>query len=494
MGTAADMRNGVLLVLSTCLMCGQGMPGSWDIGVPSAAGQATRDAGGRLRIVAAGENIWGRADSFHFEARPVRGDVDLSAIITWDTPGGHEHKKAGLMLRAGLAPDDPHASVMVHGDGLIALQYRREKGGPTEEVKAPWRARARIRLMRHGDVISMEVALGEGAFQPAASLTVRLPEMVYAGHAACSHDPNDRQIAVFSRMALTELGVAAEADRTLESTLETVNIETGQRRVIYRAREHFEAPNWTRDGKHLLINGGGRILRIPVEGGMPQHVPTGNVRVNNDHGLSFDGKWLIISGSVDRKPSQIFVLPADGGELRLVTPLAPSYWHGISPDGKTLVYCASRNNDYDIYSIPFEGGQETRLTDTPGLDDGPEYSPDGRWIYFNSVRSGLMRIWRMRPDGTSPQMVSQGPPSADWFAHPSPDGRWIAYLSYDASVEGHPANKDVTLRLAEPDGSNPRVLVTLFGGQGTINVPSWSPDSREFAFVSYRLVPRSAPQ
>jgi Tol biopolymer transport system component len=283
-------------------------------------------------------------------------------------------------------------------------------------------------------------------------------------------------------------GFALAQGQTVESSLEILHLQTGERRVVHRAAEHFEAPNWTPDGKTLIFNGGGKLWRIPVAGGKPEQIPAGDVRANNDHGISPDGKWLIVSGSSEGKPSRIFVLPIEGGTPRLVTPNAPSYWHGISPDGKTLVYCAQRNGEFDIYSIPFEGGPETRLTDTPGLDDGPEFSPDGRWIYFNSVRSGLMRIWRMRPDGSGAEMVSKGPPSADWFAHPSPDGKWIVYLSYDPSVTGHPPNKEVTLQIAMPDGSDPRVVVKLFGGQGTINVPSWSPDSREFAFVSYRLL------
>ncbi len=270
--------------------------------------------------------------------------------------------------------------------------------------------------------------------------------------------------------------------------METVELATGRRRIVRRAIEHFEAPNWTNDSQTLVYNGGGKIWRIPVSGGTPVHVSTGDIRVNNDHGLSPDNRWLAISGNIARGQSQIYVMPATGGEMRLVTSKTPSYWHGWSPDGKTLAYCASRDGEYDIYTIPVEGGEETRLTTVKGLDDGPEYSPDGRFIYFNSVRSGVMRIWRMKPDGSDQEMVSQGPPSADWFAHPSPDGQWLVYISYDASVEGHPANKDVTLRVAPAAGGPAKTLVTLFGGQGTMNVPSWSPDSKRFAFVSYRMV------
>jgi Tol biopolymer transport system component len=334
----------------------------------------------------------------------------------------------------------------------------------------------------------MEVAPPNGEFESSGALTVVLPETVHAGLAVSSHDDKDLQTAVLTGVEVKEPGIASIKERVVESTLEIVELATGRRRIVRRAIEHFEAPNWTNDGQTLVYNGGGRIWRIPVAGGTPVHVSTGDIRVNNDHGLSPDNRWLAISGSVARGQSQIYVMPATGGEMKLITPKAPSYWHGWAPDGKSLVYCASRDGEYDIYSVPVEGGEETRLTTVKGLDDGPEYSPDGRYIYFNSVRSGVMRIWRMKPDGSGQEMVSQGPPSADWFAHPSPDGQWLAYISYDASVEGHPANKDVTLRVAPAAGGPAKTLVTLFGGQGTMNVPSWSPDSKHFAFVSYRLV------
>jgi len=274
--------------------------------------------------------------------------------------------------------------------------------------------------------------------------------------------------------------------RPVESTLETVDIKTRARRLVYRIEGHFEAPNWSRDGKTLFFNSAGKLYTVPAQGGTPRFMDTGFAdRCNNDHGLSPDGKWLAISHSVEGQ-SIIFVLPSAGGEPRRVTPLGPSYWHGWSPDGKTLAYCARRNNEMDVYVIPVEGGDEKRLTDAPGLDDGPEYSPDGKWIYCNSERTGLMKIWRFRPDGTGQEQVTSDTSYADWFPHPSPDGKWIVLLSYDKSVKGHPANKDVCLRIMPAAGGEPAILVTLFGGQGTINVPSWSPDSRFVAFVSYR--------
>ncbi len=481
---------GVILALGLGAQTGP-FPESRDVGKTGLPGRAVFDAAsGGYRITGAGANIWGAEDGFHFAWKRVAGDISITAEVQWPDTEGHAHKKAGPMLRASLDADSPHASVMVHADGLIALQFRRTKGGTTEEIRSPLKAPARVRLARHGQVISFEVARPGGPFQPGGALTVELPESVHAGLAVCSHDAARLETALFAGVELIEEGVVADKERVVESTLEIVDIRTGERRVVRRALEHFEAPNWTPDGRWLVYNGGGRIWKIAVEGGEPELIPTGDVRCNNDHVLSADGRWLAISGSVGRDPSKIYIVPVTGGTPRLVTEKGPSYLHGWSPDMKKLVYCAQRDGEYDIYEIAAEGGAEKRLTDARGLDDGPEYSPDGRLIYFNSERTGLMRIWGMNADGTGQRMISQGPPSADWFAHFSPDGKWIAYLSYDRSVQGHPPNKDVVIRLAEASGANPRVLVTLFGGQGTMNVPNWSPDSTRFAFVSYRLVKR----
>jgi TolB protein len=295
---------------------------------------------------------------------------------------------------------------------------------------------------------------------------------------------------------------AAEASPRYESRLEIVDIRTGARRVIHRGTTRFEAPNWSRDGRHLLINQQGSLYRVSVESGdaggtaLPalnrplERVDLGAVEgCNNDHGYSPDGTLLAISC---RPSSSVYIVSAMGGTPRLLTTRTPSYWHGWSPDGKTVAYVGQRDGEFDIYTMAVEGGPEVRLTSAKGLDDGPDYTPDGQWIYFNSVRTGTMRIWRMRPDGSDQQQVTFDAQYADWFPHPSPDGKWLAWVSFDASVDGHPPYKDVVLRLMPLDeaGAKPRVLFPLFGGQGTINVPSWSPDSTRFAFVSYaRLDP-----
>lgn len=462
---------------------------SADVGKVSHAGAVTHNADTRsYTVTGGGANIWGSEDAFHYVWREISGDAAMTSHVWWKNPGGNPHRKAGWMVRQSLEPGAPYVDAVVHGNGLISLQYRRIAGGPTEEIQSVVGGPAALRLERHGDVFTLFASHEGGPFQPIGSLSVALKDPVLAGLIVCSHDDSVTETAIFSDTGLTTMGTPRIENRVVESTLEKVFIQTGVRNVVYRARRHFEAPNWSQDGSYLLFNSDGRLYTIPVAGGEPKPLDTGvAIKCNNDHGFSFDGKWLAISDQHDGD-SRIYVLPSGGGSPRLVTPLSPSYWHGWSPDGRTLAYCAARNGEYDVYTIPLEGGTERRLTDAKGLDDGPEYSPDGRTIYFNSERSGLMKLWRMNADGSAQEQVTSDADYADWFPHSSPDGKLLVFLSFDKTVQGHPANKDVTLRMMDLPNGKTRVLARLFGGQGTINVPSWSPDSRQVAFVSYRLV------
>jgi len=279
----------------------------------------------------------------------------------------------------------------------------------------------------------------------------------------------------------------------MHSALEVIEFSTGIRTVVHRAEERIEAPNWSPDGRCLVFNSLGLLYRLPRAGGVPVKIDTGALdRLNNDHGFSPDGKWIALSDKSEPDgKSRIWVIPADGGTPQLVTPQAPSYWHGWSPDGRTHVYVAARGGErwLNLYCCPAQGGAETRLTVTDGADDGPDYSPDGRFIYFNSMRNGNMKIWRMDADGSRPEQLTFEPETRDWFPHPSPDGKWIVFMSFntDVPVPDHPPGKNVTLRVMPASGGAPRVLARFVGGQGSFNVPSWAPDGRHFAFVSYEL-------
>ncbi len=291
----------------------------------------------------------------------------------------------------------------------------------------------------------------------------------------------------YSRISRSAFSPAVTQTR-LYSTLEYVEANTTERYIIYSAPEHFEAPNWSRDSSYFLFNREGLIQKIPSAGGMPEKINTGFAnRCNNDHGISPDGTSLVISDqSQEDHRSLVYTLPITGGTPKRITKNAPSYWHGWSPDGKTLAFVGERNGDFDIYTIPVDGGEESRLTTAKGLDDGPEYSPDGKYIYFNSANranADMADAFRWERTGTSDSPMN----TTTGFPHISPDGKWMVIISFDKSVTGHPANKDVQLRLMSLSDGKITVLAKLFGGQGTINVPSWSPDSKRVAFVSYQL-------
>ncbi len=467
--------------------------GSTDVGNPLLKGNLIFDQDTEAyTVTGGGADIYGTRDEFFFAWKEVNGDLVLKADIAFTDTTGHPYRKAGWMVREGLDADAAYVDALIHADGLIALQWRSEQGGETHEVTTPVRAPVTIRLERTANLFSLYLDRPAQRSVVVANITVDLRQTAYAGLVACAHDSTARTTARFENVHLEAKEVTGE--RIVESTLEIMNSQTGERQIVRQAEEHFEAPNWSPDSLTLLYNRGGRLYHMPVSGGEPQMLETQFAdRCNNDHGYSPDGTEIALSHNNPDRGSLIYIVPAVGGLPRLVTESGPSYWHGWSPDGQKLVYCARRNDNFDVYVIGRNGGEEVRLTDAEGLDDGPEYSPDGQAIYFNSVRTGQMKIWRMDPDGSNQVQVTPEDDYGDWFAHPSPDGNWIVFLSYDKSVEGHPANKDVKLRLMRTGtAEDPKTIAHLFGGQGTMNVPSWSPDSRHFAFVSYRLVgPRS---
>lgn len=279
----------------------------------------------------------------------------------------------------------------------------------------------------------------------------------------------------------------AQVPEGIQSELVILNVKTGEEKQILKEERHFEAPNWSRDGEYLLINSAGKLEKVALDGTkLGQLFPDQISRVNNDHGISFDGEVLVFSKNDEGKSSRIYTIHMTGGEPKLITPNYPSYWHGISPDGQMLAYCAERDGAWDIYVIPTVGGEEIRLTDTEGLDDGPEYSYDGKWIYFNSHRTGRMQAYRMKPDGSGQEQLTFDELD-NWFPHPSPDNKSAVIISYLEDQKGaHPFGKDVKLRLLDVETKEIRDLTDVFyGGQGTINVHSWSPDGEWIAFVRY---------
>ncbi|MGC9942584.1 MAG: biopolymer transporter TolR [Verrucomicrobiota bacterium] len=472
--------------------------GQTGVGSPKLPGSAVYHADHQeYTLTGAGTNMWFGSDQFHFVWKKLNGDFILRTRVQFIGQGAVEHRKVGWMVRPSLEPDAPYADCAEHGSGLTSLQYRPSKGANTEEIKLSITNADVLQFERRGGIYIFSAARYGDPFVNVELTNLDLGDDVFAGLFICSHNGDVSESAVFRDVRLIR---PAKFDFTpyrdyIGSVLEVLDVQSGRLQKLYSSAQPFEAPNWTRDNRDLIYNvsgraeGWGRLCRFDLLTKQSAWIDTGGaINNNNDHVLSFDGTMLGVSdqSAGHGGQSQIFTLPAGGGEARQITSLSPSYLHGWSPDGKFLVYTGGRNQKYDIYKIASDGsGSEIRLTTADGLNDGSEYSPDGKYIYFNSSRSGKMQIWRMNPNGGDQEQVTDDEFN-NWFPHISPDGRWLVFLSYgsDVSPTDHPYYKQVYIRLMPAAGGKPRVIAYVYGGQGTMNVPSWSPDSQRIAFVS----------
>ncbi len=465
--------------------------GHSDVGTVLHAGSLSYNkAGGEYTLSGAGTNIWFDHDEFHFAWKKLKGDFILQCRAAFIGKGTELHRKLGWMIRASLDSSAAMVSATVHGDGLTSLQFRKKPKTAIEEQKSTVKAPDIIELERRGTKIIMSVARYGEAYIVDEVSDVALGDDVYVGFFICSHNKDVVEKAIFDNVRII---VPAKESFVpyrdyIGSHIETFDIAKASREIVYSSTASLQAPNWTKDGKTLVYNSNGLIYSLDLAGRTAQKINTGTVtKNNNDHVLSFDGKMLgLSSGTADGKyNSVVFTVPLKGGEPKQVTPIGPSYLHGFSPDGKYITYTGQRGDEFDIYKMPVAGGKEVRLTTSPGLDDGSEYSPDGKFIYFNSVRSGTMQLWRMDADGKNQTQLTFDEYN-NWFPHVSPDGKWIAFLSFSKDIKpnDHPFYKHVYLRLMPVGGGAPKVMVYLYGGQGSINTPSWSPDNRKIAFVS----------
>ncbi len=496
----------ILLLLSTVITMAQNPVGIFsnhaDIGTPKLSGGATFNAADQTyNIKGAGYNIWFGRDEFHYAYNKIKGDFILTGNFKILGKGIDPHRKIGWMVRANEGEDAAHMTATVHDDGLIALQWRRMRGAhmrdPQDEIFTKKKATEIIQLERLGKVFIMRVAHpGEPLQEIGRTDGIEMPDDVLVGIFMCSHNPDVVEegqawnVRIEQTVPDTHDGYR---DGILGSKMEIMNVFDGKRKIIYEDKGRFEAPNWMPDGKSLLFNQGGNIYTIPLTGGTTTLINTGVAkRNNNDHVISFDGKMLGISSHRDGMTgggSTIYYLPLSGGEPKIITDSTPSYLHGWSKDGSEVIYTAqriSKQPTYNIYKKKINGGAEVQLTHlTKGLADGPECSPDGKYIYYNCTLSGTMQLWRMKMDGSEQTQLTFDEYN-NWFAHISPDNKWIAFVSFPNSIDAtdHPFYKRILLRLMPVDGGAPKVIAYLYGGQGTINTPSWSPDSKQIAFVS----------
>jgi len=464
--------------------------------VGEAEGSAEFSSGG-YKISGSGANIWGNADAFHYVWKQVSGDITLSGANDFVGAGKNPHRKVVLMVRQSLDAGSPYADIALHGDGMISLQYRTQPNQVTRETRSLITGPgATVRLERHGDQFNMVVTKpGLDPDQPPNLATVTMTDPVYVGIGISSHEA-----AVTESSTVSSVTLDVTPRTHIRSKVNIYDVSSKKTEVIFSADKVWEAPNWSPDGKFLMVNSGGDLYRLaPESGAQPEKISLSEkISANNDHGITKDGKLIAISGRGAGTGSQIYIANLDGSKARLVASGVPSYFHGFSPDAKYFAYAADRAGNFDLYRMEVEGGLEQRLTGHKAYDDGPDYTPDGKWIYFNSERTGHMQVWRIPAEGAgendeaAEQVINDD--TSDWFPHPSPNGKQIVMISFPKGTKGHPPNRPVQLRLMPTPGEKirkvqPVTIVELFGGQGTINVNSWSPDSKRFAFVSYERVP-----
>ncbi len=468
-----------------------------DVGSPKLAGSSAYDAAKQeYTLTGAGTNMWLGRDQFHFVSKRMSGDFILRTKIEFIGKGADAHRKVGWMVRPNLDADAPYADCAEHCDGLTSIQFRRTKGGNTEQITLPITNANVLQFERRGNTYIFSAAHYGDKFVSRELTNFNLGDEILAGLFLCSHNGEVVEKAIFRDVRIirpVKQGFTPYRDY-IGSVLEILDVYSGKLEMIHSSKQPFEAPNWTTDGAALIYNlsgrseNWGRLARFDLATKTQTLINTDfAIKNNNDHVLSFDGTRLGISDqSQANGQSTIYTLPVGGGTPKRITPLTPSYLHGWSPDSKWLVYTGGRSNKYDIYKIPSDGsGAEIRLTESEGLNDGPEFTPDGNYIYFNSSRTGKMQLWRMKPDGKEQEQVTNDEFN-NWFPHISPDGKWIAFISFpsDIAPNDHPYYKHCYLRLMPIEGGAARVIAYLYGGQGTINVPSWSPDSRRIAFVT----------
>jgi Tol biopolymer transport system component len=458
-----------------------------NVGAPKVLGNMSYDEFSQTYRVSGSSILWFAKDNCSFLWKKMSGDFIVQTQIHWSSDIAKSHRKAGIMIRSSLALD----TTMIAFTNKEGCLYRKKAKENLEKIEFSAESERNVlQVERKGTDIILSIANFGEPFQVDTLKNVDLGNEVLAGLFVTSQNSTFLEQAEFSntRIFNTAPDNLVQYTDYLGSLLEVVNLESGHRQVLGSSEGSWQAPNWTPDGKTLIYNSSGLLYNFDIYSGKSSVLNTDfAVKNNNDHVLTFDGKQIGISHHAKESNGQsvVYTLPVTGGIPKRITEKSPSYFHGWSPDNEWLLYTGQRNDDFDIYKISKDGGEEIQLTTAKGLDDGSEYSPDGKYIYFCSTRTGTMQVWRMDPDGKNQTQLTFDELN-NWFPHVSPDNKWLVFISFPKEVpaDKHPFYERVYIRLMPVSGGEPKVVAYLYGGQGSLNVPSWSPDGKRIAFVS----------
>ncbi len=474
--------------------------GQSDVGSAALPGSGLYDAAdGTYALISSGGNTWFHVDGFHFLWKKAAGDMAFTADIAFPPRAyAHEpspHRKGILMFRQTLDAGSAYAGLAVHGSGMTSLQYRRQRGANTQDIELNIDAPTTVRIEKRGDVFTLYLSAKGEPLRPAgAAIVLHLEEPFYVGLGAVSHDVATVDKIEFSHVALEPPAPAPpRPSPTLHSTLLTVQIQDQLRRamVIRTTAGYMQSPNWAPGNAGIYVHEEGRVVRIPYldppAGGAPQAVALAGLSYcTGNFGVSPDGRWLAVScARTQHGQHDVFVLPVDGGAARKVTAgTSPAHFHAWSADGRTIAFTRGSEPKADIFTVAATGGTETRLTHD-AQSDGPDFSPDGKFIYFDSSRSGGPQIWRMHPDGSAPEQITDDD-NRNSSPHVSPDGKHLAFLSQPPNAG--PGIGAAALKVMASDDGLIRTLVQFQGDRGSSSTYGWG-DADHLAFISYQMIP-----
>jgi TolB protein len=370
-----------------------------DVGVVSRPSIASFDkTTATYTLGAGGENIWGEKDAFGYLATKVKGNVRVTANVALQGVSAQEHRKAGLMLRASLAPDSAYADVAVHGNGLVSLQYRLRAGGPTHEIQCGRATSSRVMLERRGRHALVGLPGRDGKLTLAGCvIAIDLGAEFLAGLFVCAHDPAGFETAKFTQLELAPIpkpGRKEIQDRF--SAIEILPLDTLNRRLVWSSKEFIQNVRFTRDGAGICYLGNNQLQRLALEPGTAPVLLEANAPecIPPRQALTQGERWNYFHSKRGREV-QIWRSRTDGSnETQLTKDEYFNWYPQLSPDGESVVFLSSRQppwgsnmpeGDYLLRMMPAAGGEPreiARVFANASSLAGAAWSPDGKSVVF----------------------------------------------------------------------------------------------------------------